>query len=75
MGDLITEIDGDAIEFLLRSDTHRASERRAFPFHHRPARRQTIILEAVPDASEVTDQFGGTQSVGLLGIKRNVRNI
>jgi regulator of sigma E protease len=74
VGDRITSINGDPVEAF--SDLTRIVRLSAGRVLTIEVERdgEIVILEATPEAAEIEDQFGGTQTVGLLGIKRNVQN-
>jgi regulator of sigma E protease len=74
VGDRITSINGDPVEAF--SDLTRIVRLSAGQVLTIEVERngEIVTLEATPQASEVDDQFGGTQTVGLLGIQRNIQN-
>jgi regulator of sigma E protease len=74
VGDVITNIEGREIEAF--SDLTRIVRLSAGQPLTIVVDRdgELVTLVATPEEREITDQFGGTQRVGLLGIKRHVQN-
>lgn len=72
-GDLVLEIDGTSIESF--SDMQRivsvSADRELAILVERDS--QTLILNATPQIREITDRFGGTQRIGMLGISRSAQ--
>lgn len=74
-GDLIVAIDGEPIERFeqIQRIVQFSAGRRLAITVERNGSRVTVV--AVPDATEVTDRFGNTQTIGRLGVSRTGRDM